>query len=177
MIFIVSRMICKEQSLLKVVVVFSNLIRSSYIFIIDLNNKKFGNLKKLFILDISSLIFSVEDVLIKYEVIESFFFNYFSFIKFMLLFEVKSSEGVKYILILVGIFELNIDFFFEKYLIYYVIEKKIEINKDILNGNLENYSFGFNDCDILQGELKCNCVKEIVEFCVMFIDDMNNGKI
>ncbi|XP_070362248.1 ligand-dependent nuclear receptor corepressor-like protein isoform X6 [Equus asinus] len=172
----VSRMTCKEQSLSKAVVASSNLIRSSHIPTIDLNNKKLGNLKKSSILDTSSLISSVEDVPTKYEAIESSFSNYSSPVKLMLLSEVKSSEGVKYTLTSVGTSESNIDLPSEKHPTHHVIEKKPETNKDISNGNLENYTSGLNDCDTLQGELKCNCAKETAESCAMFIDDMNNDK-
>lgn len=134
-------MVCKNQGLLKFVFVFSSK-RSYDMFVMDLN-KIFDNLKILFILEKGSLIVSVESLLIKCEGIESFVFNYFSFIKFMFLFEIKSSEGVKYILIFVSILQLNVDFDFYKYKNYQMIGRKREIIEDILNINLEDYSFNY----------------------------------
>ncbi|KAL2780030.1 ligand-dependent nuclear receptor corepressor-like protein isoform 9 [Daubentonia madagascariensis] len=172
-----NRMTCKEQSLSKSVVASSN-IKSHHMPPMDLNNKRLDNLKKSSILDMGSLISSVENVPTKYEGIKSSSFsNYSSPIKLMFLSEVKSSEGVKYTLTSVGTSRSNVDLPSEKCATHHVIEKKPETNEDIPNANSENYSSNPYDTNTLQRELnKFNCAKETAESSAMFIDDINSDK-
>ncbi|KAM9678790.1 ligand-dependent nuclear receptor corepressor-like protein isoform 4-T8 [Trichechus inunguis] len=172
-----SRMTCKEQSVSKPVLASSNIIKSSHVPTMDLNNKRLDNLKKSSVLDTGSLISRVESVPTKHEGIESSFSNYSSPVKLMFLSEVKSSEAVKYILTSVGTSESNIDLPSEKSLSRHVIEKKSETNKGIPNANFENYSSNHNGVDTPQGELnKFNCAKQIAESSTMYIADTNSNR-
>ncbi|XP_023371099.1 ligand-dependent nuclear receptor corepressor-like protein isoform X3 [Otolemur garnettii] len=171
-----NRMTCKEQSLSKSVVISSN-IKSHHMPTVDLSNKRLDSLKKSSILDMGSLISSVENVPAKYEGIESSSFsNYSSPIKLMFLSEIKSSEGVKYTLTSVGTSQSNVDLSSENCTTHHVTEKKTETNEDIPDANFENYSANNHcDTDSFQRELnKLNCVKETAESSAMFIDDVNS---
>ncbi|XP_031292669.1 ligand-dependent nuclear receptor corepressor-like protein isoform X2 [Camelus dromedarius] len=174
----VSRMACKEQSLSKSVVT-STSIKSNHTPTLDLNNKRPDSQKKSPLLDMGSLMSSVENVPTKYKAIErSSFSSYSSPIKLMFLSEVKSSEGVKYTLTSVGTCESNTDLpSSEKRPTHQVIDQRKETNEDILNVNFENYSSNLNNSATLQRELsKFNCAKEAAEPSAMFMDDKMSDK-
>uniref|UniRef100_A0A5F4VWJ5 Ligand dependent nuclear receptor corepressor like n=1 Tax=Callithrix jacchus TaxID=9483 RepID=A0A5F4VWJ5_CALJA len=173
-----NRVTCKEQSLSKSVVASSNIINSHCMPTMNLNNKRLENLKKSSVLDVGSLISSVENVQAKYEGVESSSFsNYSSPIKLMFLSEVKSSEGVKYTLTSVGTSQSNALFPSEKHTTHHVTEGKTETNEAISNANSENYHSNHYDTDTLQRELnKFNHAKETVGSSTMFIGDINSDK-
>ncbi|XP_074252030.1 ligand-dependent nuclear receptor corepressor-like protein isoform X3 [Saimiri boliviensis] len=170
-----NRVTCKEQSLSKSVVASSN-INSHCMPTMDLNNKRLENSKKSSILDMGSLISSVENVQAKYEGVESSSFsNCSSPIKLMFLSEVKSSEGVKYTLTSVGTSQSNLPS--EKHTTHHVIEGKTETNEAISNANSENYHSNHYGTDNLQRELNIfNHAKETIGSSTMFIGDINSDK-
>nr|XP_012327777.1 ligand-dependent nuclear receptor corepressor-like protein isoform X4 [Aotus nancymaae] len=173
-----NRVTCKEQSLSKSVVASNNIISNHCMPAMDLNNKRLENLKKSSVLDLGSLISSVENIQAKYEGVESSSFsNYSSPIKLMFLSEVKSSEGVKYTLTSVGTSQSNVLLPSEKHTTHHVIEGKTETNEAISNANSENYHSNHYDTDTLQRELnKFNHAKETVGSSTMFIGDINSDK-
>ncbi|XP_076992598.1 ligand-dependent nuclear receptor corepressor-like protein isoform X4 [Tamandua tetradactyla] len=170
---------CREQSLSKSVVASSNIIKSSQIPTMELNNKRLGNLKKSSNLDTDSLTSSVETVPTKYKSIESASFSsYSSPIKLMFLSEVKSTEGIKYTLTSVSTSETTIDLPSEKCLTHHVIGERTEINEDISYANFENHGSNHNDIDTLQRELnKFNCAKESTESSAITTAEINCDKL
>ncbi|XP_045140338.1 ligand-dependent nuclear receptor corepressor-like protein isoform X1 [Echinops telfairi] len=144
-----SRMACKEQSLPERVLATSSRSTSSCVPTIDGSTGS----------DTGHSMPRVENEPAKSEGAQSSFSNYSSPIKLMFLSEVKSSEGVKYILTSVGTSGSNVNLAPETFPSHnHASENSPETNEDIPHPNLGNYGSRHNCIDTSQGEAsKVNC--------------------
>ncbi|XP_060044265.1 ligand-dependent nuclear receptor corepressor-like protein isoform X3 [Erinaceus europaeus] len=166
----VNRMSYQEQSL-------SVTASSKHMPTIDCRSKSLDNLKRSSIFNKGSLNSSLGNGPEKDEANKRPFPTYSSPIKLMFLSEVKSSEGIKYILTSVDSSESNIDLPPEKHSTHHAFGKIIETSIPIPSVNFEKCGASLDDSDLLERELnKLNCAKPSAESTVLFTDGSDRDK-